>query len=91
MRPGDKSFKRLTFAILESENTSVNTERIQQLTSAVDINAQQLDIDSAVILPYNYWMRSRLPYLRAKFEWSFPSPEVGFLSPVVAPLGALSR
>lgn len=29
MRPGDKSFERLDFVILEGENTSVNTERIQ--------------------------------------------------------------
>lgn len=29
MRPGDKSFERLDSVILEGENTSVNTERIQ--------------------------------------------------------------
>lgn len=91
MRPGDKSFERLDFVILEGENTSVNTERIQYLTSAVDMSGQQLDIDSAVILPYNYWKRLRFPYLRAKFEWSFPSLEVEFLSPGAAPSGAQSR
>lgn len=91
MRPGDKSFERFGISILKSENTSVNAERIQQLTSAVDMSGQQLDIDSTVILPYNYWKRLRFPCLRAKFEWSFPSPEAGFLSPGATLSNALSR
>lgn len=91
MRPGDKSFERFGISILKSENTSVNAERIQQLTSAVDMSGQQLDIDSTVILPYNYWKRSQFPYLQAKFEWFSPSLAVGFLSPGATLSNVLSR